>query len=188
MYIVVLLTLFSLVLTAKPCFEHCRFEFCDLSTNFQLDGINPDSPFTSPICDKYGFNIGMVGESGEAYVKGENEAHFKRISRWNGKGMRQNFSRSFFKTFSIKGDRLHGNGMIANYYREIHGNFQDKYMYSAVGREMFHENQLELLHDKCIVLPLVNWLVLDNTGNVKYNIWSRNFYEGFKDCVAFRVV
>jgi len=183
--IAVALSLISLAF-AGDCYSWCRFRFCDGTTKFNIKASAPDTPFKGRLCDKYGkIHLGTVDESGEALILSKYHAKYPvRISKFHPKGLKQNFSPSFFKTFSVKGyyTMKHGEKYYSPYLN--HGRYTP-HKYSSVGRETSQQGQIEFLDNKCVILPFKKYQVLDKYGrNVIDNVNTKNV---FRDCVAFKV-
>ncbi len=167
----------------RPCYTRCRFRFCDGTTRINPKLYPSDTPFKGRLCDKYRrIHLGTVDESGEAYVVGRYGRRIP-ISRFSPYGLKQNFSPSFFKTFSVRG-----------YYRTWYGKkYYNPYLnygrytphkYSSVGAETSQQGQIEYLNNRCIVLPFKKYQVLDKPGrNVIANVNTNKLH----DCVAFEV-
>lgn len=148
------------------CGSTCEFTFCDESglessgKIYDLKGSSSDKAFTKAICraDK-GKHIGVVGSTGEAYYQSKDGSK-TLLSAWSPSGLEQQFSSSFFKTYSLGNDK-----------------------YSGVGHEEPQENQGKYLNNKCFVLPITAYEVLDHqTGTV---IDNKHPKDSFKACVAF---
>lgn len=179
-----ILSLFMLIVAsvaaAQACYSGCRFRFCDNSKVLRL-GSHADLALTSSICDKRGNHIGVIGNTGEARLVRTNRRGFtvfRKISKWQPRGLKQRFSPSFFKSYSIR---------VAAYRTNKYGK-QEKYYiykpYSGVGRENFQQNQKSFLKRKCFALPIRAWQVLDGKKNVVRNV-HRN-YNPLYHCVAFQ--
>jgi hypothetical protein len=146
----------------QSCGDQCRFTFCPTQGPVRLG--RPDRPRTNAICDKFNrINVGHVDSTGEAYVERSNGRR-TRISQYRPRGLRQNFSPSFWKSYGLEGRRR----------RER----------SGVGHETPQRNQANYLSGRCFILPLTAYQVLDRDGNVIGNRRPRN---PFFDCVAFTV-
>lgn len=105
--------------------------------------------------------MGHVDSTGEAYFI---EHHVPiLISTFNHDGLLQNFSPSFFKSFSVDGDLYPGN-------------------LSGVGHEVPQQNQADFLEGKCVVLPLRSYQILDDFGSIVENVHPR---DDLRDCVSF---
>ena len=180
------LSLASLTL-ASSCYTRCRFRFCDGSTVFDPKAYAPDTPFTGPICDKYGkIHVGAVDESGEALVRARPYygKHFVPISKYYPHGLKQHFTPSFFKTYSIPGHYTLKHGL--KYYSPYHKyDYYTPHKYSGVGHETSQQGQIHFLNNKCIILPLKKYQVLDKYG--RYVIDNVNTHNVYHDCVAFKV-
>ncbi len=185
--IAVALSLVSLAF-AGECYSKCRFHFCDGTTKFNPKAYAPDTPFKGRLCDKYGkIHLGTVDESGEALILSKYSHYGKpavRISKFEPKGLKQNFSPSFFKTFSVKGyyKTKYGKVVYSPYFN--YGSYTP-HKYSSVGVETSQQGQIEFLNKKCVILPFKKYQVLDKYGrNVIDNV---NTEKVFIDCVAFKV-
>ncbi len=97
----------------------------------------------------------------------------------------QRYSCSLFKTFAIKGDYIYDSSAQPERKSAV-VHYEVPHMYSAVGHEVFQANQRRHIRDRCVVLPLSQWLVFDKECAMKYTVWTRHFYDGLNDCVAFR--
>ena len=161
--LVLIAALFSLA-TASPCYTHCRFRFCYHKTVFRVGRII-ERPFTGAICKKDGTRIGVVGETGEAWVLGLHK--FVPISKWRPSGLKQRFSPSFFKSY-------------ARLRRSKYGYFSSV---SGVGHEKPQQNQLKFLNNKCFVLPIKAYQIIEGAKKV---IVNRHRDHPFRDCVSFR--
>ncbi len=193
----------------RPCYQHCRFHFCDGRIAFSLKSTEPDKPFTGAICDAKGYHVGTVTESGEPIVKTNlknNYPYFQPISKWAPPGLQHRFSRTFFKALSVQGhyyyqgnkkiyytdaDRRKSftlpNGKLSDeyyYYEKSNPGYYSKNHYAAISRESFQDNQMRIIRNRCIVLPLKKWQVVDNYGDVKYNLEAGKS-DRLRDCVAF---
>lgn len=105
------LALVAVSVSEASCYSKCRFFFCDYRTSFKV-GVKNDFPFTGPICKKDGTRIGHVDSTGEAYVY--RYYKFIRISKWHPYGLKQKFSPSFFKSYTIRqyrGKKLYLSGI-----------------------------------------------------------------------------
>ncbi len=127
-----------------------------------------------------------MDESGEAYVQykiGPFHWFGVPISKFYRWGMKQNFSPSFFKTFSVRGyyTRKWGRKVYDPY---LNYGRSTPHKYSSVGAETSQQGQIEYLNNRCIILPFKKYQVLDKSGrNVIANVNTNKFY----DCVAFEV-
>ena len=172
---------------AGECYSKCRFHFCDGTTKFNAKAYDPDTPFKGRLCDKYGkIHLGTVDESGEALIVSKYYGKpAVRISKFHPYGLKQKFSPSFFKTFSVKGYYKTKYGKKYYSPKLNHGKYTP-HKYSSVGRETSQQGQIEFLHNKCVILPFAKYQVLDKYGrNVIDNVNTKKVY---KDCVAFKVV
>lgn len=163
-----LVTLFLSVLVAPAaasrggsCGRKCRFTFCGGSLGpFELDSNNNDKAFTPEVGDKRGkIIVGYVDRPGEARIVNGRKAI--RISSYKPRGLRQSYSPSVFKA----------------------ANISKKAFRSGISHEVFQQNQIGFLNNKCIIVPLGKYQVLDRHGNVIDNVNSR---RALVDCVAFK--
>lgn len=141
----------------SPCYKYCKFRFCDYRVSFKI-GHPIDKPFTHRICSKYGKHIGHVDETGEAFIRRYHK--FVPISKYAPYGLKQRFSPSFFKSYGFKYN-----------------------IYSGIGHETPQQNQLHFLHNKCVVVPLRAYQVLNSKKHVIDNVHPRGY--PLRDCVAF---
>lgn len=141
----------------KPCYNSCRFRFCDYKIHFKI-GEQHGMAFTGAICSNLGTRIGLVKTTGEAYVfDGRNVV---KLSKWLPKGLNKLFSATFFKSYTLHDQNL-----------------------SGIGHEEMKKNQLWFLNNRCFVLPLTSYQVLHRFGyvvGVKHPKGSP-----FLDCVEF---
>ena len=142
----------------RPCYTRCRFRFCPIRVAFRI-GIASDKAFPPRICSKGGFLVGHVDETGQAIFL--IRRRFIPISRFTARGLRQRFSPSFFKSYTIRRTK-----------------------FSGIGHEVPQQNQANYLNGKCVIVPLRAYQVLDSKGNV---IANRHPRRPLRDCVAFRV-
>lgn len=147
----------TVVRPSQGCFAKCRFSTCPSSGLFALS--TPDKAFTPPICSK-DVSVGQVGETGEAYLVTDGRP--VRISKYAPHGLKQSFSPSFFKSYSVDG----------------HAKL------SGIGHEAPQQNQAFFPGGKCVVLPLKAYRVLGKQGNVEKNIHPT---DDLVDCVSFEV-
>lgn len=152
----VLLALAAAAVSGSPCYRFCRFRFCDGRNTFQV-GVEADIAFTGPICSKFGIKVGHIAQTGEARIG----KYFTPISKWEPGGLEQNFSPSFFKAYGVNGKKTD---------------------LSGIGHEVPQQNQADFLNRKCVIVPIREYQVLDEDGNVVDNIHPR---QPFRDCVAF---
>ena len=148
----------------------CRFVFCD-ERKWYVVGKRSDKAFTGRICHKHGKTIGTIDRSGEAYLlsakRGQHGQHTKLykhplpISLYAPKHLKQRFSPSFFKAYTVG----------------------HRHKYSGVGHEHPQQNQAKYLHNKCWALPVHAYQVLDKKGHVKTEVHSEG--NELKDCVEF---
>lgn len=159
------------------CHSNCRFYFCDSERIVKL-GRDSDVSLTSSICNSDGIRVGVIGRTGEALlqeiINGDNI--YTPISKWNPKGLKQNFSPSFLKTYTIR---------VAK-YRYVDGKRVKYYeFYSGVGRERYQQNQKSVLENRCFFLPILSWQVLDNNKNVVSN-QNKPYKVGGTNCMSFK--
>lgn len=149
------------VAAGGSCGGHCRFTFCGGSRGpFELNRRNNDKAFTPAICEKRGrIIVGYVDRPGEARISVRGNRKIP-ISSFKPRGLRQNYSPSVFKA----------------------ANLPNKKMRSGISHEVFQQNQIDFLNNKCVIVPLAKYQVLDRHGNVIDNVNSR---KPLRDCVAF---
>jgi hypothetical protein len=148
----------ALVSAARgSCYNSCRFKFCSNTDTLTIG--QPDVALGPAICDKYGqVCVGHVDSTGEAYVVDYDP---KRISQWSPSGLKQNFSPSFFKSYGLPDGR------------------------SSVGHEVPQQNQGNFLHNRCFILPLTAYQVLNKPGGVVIDNIHPQPSTSLTDCIAF---
>ncbi len=156
-----LLALVASAVSGLPCYNRCRFRFCDGETEFKV-GVEADVAFTGPICKKYREKIGHIDETGEALVVKKDTRKFIPISKWEPDGLEQNFSPSFFKAYGVNGKKTDPSG---------------------IGHEVPQKNQADFLDGVCFIVPINSYQVLDGEGDVVENVHP---YNPTRNCVAFK--
>lgn len=139
------------------CFKKCRFRFCDNKSSFLLP-LRPNEPFTGPICAKWSTRIGHIAGTGEALVVRKFSDPFE-ISKL---APARPFAKSFFKTYHLEDTA-----------------------FSGVGHEDLKPLQAEIIHDKCIALPITSYQEIDAAGNVVRNVEDET--APLTNCIAFKI-
>lgn len=185
-FLIVFFATLTAIALAKPCYPRCRYKFCDDSTMFNTIKSKPNRPFTGTICSIDGkYQLGTVDSSGESLIKTDKNRiwPFTKISQFKPKGLRQSFSPSFLKTYSVPG-YYYTNKFGKHFFdpKRTRGKYIP-HKYSAVGRETSQQGQLKFLRRQCIILPFTKFQLLDKYGrHVIKNVHSKDY---LKDCVAF---
>lgn len=160
-FIIIALFLSCAALSEASCYGTCRFQFCDGTSTIKA---KPDVSLTVPICLRDGKPVGIVN-TGEALLR---RRRFVRISKYMPHGLLQNFSSSFFKTYNVR---------VHSYGRKV-----DR---SGVGHETPQQNQIRFLNNKCWILPVTAYQVLNERG---YVIDNKHPNRPLVDCIAFKTV
>ena len=154
-----------------PCYGECRFRFCNDVVRFHIPHRRNFRPrtrlFTGRICSKYSDIIGKVEKTGEAFVMDYHYLRgfsFIRISEWGPRGLTDKFSRTFFKSMDIWTPRANA-------------------FYSGLGREKPTNNQLDILQNRCIIVPIRRYEELNRYGH-RIHYFSPSGMP-LRDCISF---
>lgn len=163
-----LLATFSLHATAQQCGRTCKFRLCRADGsdfNLRPKGTRillraPKTSLSAYLCRKFpgGRSLGRVRSTGEAIISGKFPP--VAISKWRPAGLSPKFSKRYFKLINI----LYLGGL------------------QGIGRIQPKGNQEDFLDDKCVVLPITTYDIVDGSGKVFRTISS----TGPKDCVAVK--
>lgn len=137
------------------CLERCRLRFCDYSTSFRLH-TEPNVSFTGPICSAAGARVGRVAKAHEAHLIDRDRDI--NISQWHPFGLNGTFPAHFFTPAVL----LRGKSAPV----------------SAISHTGIHQGNLEVLHNRCFVMPIAEYQLLSANGHV-----ARVIKE--KQCIAF---
>lgn len=140
-----------------PCRYGCRFTLCTGTTRLLLT--MPNTGMLPRLCLP-GSYLGRVLRTGEPRVSRSGMGHAYPISKWRPSGLWRPFPRDAFFAKEIR-------GMDA----------------SGVARRHARGNQHAFLAGVCVVLPIREWEVMNEGGEV---VRSRRGGKG--DCVSFRAV
>lgn len=147
-----------------PCGDNCEFRLCntdgenvDVLRQSSFTILNAPRIVTNPFICKTGQGVGLVLRSGEASVVQGSKV--VAISRWQPRGLRTRFGARFIQALRIP--------------------FLER---SGIGRVAASTNQWSVLHDRCMVLPIRRYQVLERNGELREvrNTTRRNA------CVSFR--
>lgn len=146
----------------RQCAKSCRFRLCRPS-RVSL-GKPIDKAQTSAICLR-GRRVGIVN-SGEALVR--TRKSYVPVSKISPRGLKQNYSPSFFKTFAL--DMGRGNS-------------------SGIGHETPQQNQDRFLNNRCVALPVNEYQVIRGRGNRTVVVDNKrtNRKKPLRNCVSFVV-
>lgn len=155
-----MLACMMMLVTAMPCYDGCRFTFCDGRTAFDM-GI-PNHPFTGALCNPMNKRVVQINDNTtcEAMVMNKNDATFTDISAWRPAELNVPFPSYFFKSMRNR--------------------------FSSIMRAPWKGNQKQIIDGKCVIMPLDAWHMFDENGIiVSDEIYTR--HNNMEDCVAFFV-
>lgn len=152
--------------TVPQCGQFCRFRLCNFNGNsFQLPKapfilLNaPNEPFAPYIC-RAGTSIGRITGTREASVA--DSEGLVPISKWSPPGLRTPFAPRFFGVGNIP-----------------------LLPWSGVSRAVTENLQWDFLHDRCVVLPVTGFEIIDSDTQ-RFLRSERVDTSDSANCVAFR--
>lgn len=150
----------------EVCGQFCRFRLCNFNGNsFRLDKaafylLNPPDETLVPYICRSGTSIGRITGTLEPSVA--DREGLVPISEWSPPGLRKPFSPEFFYAGDIS-----------------------LLPWSSISRRDTLGNQWDFLHDKCFVLPITGFQIIDSdTQRLVRN--ERVDTSDRSNCVAFR--
>jgi len=165
---------------SPECYSGCNFRMCTGVTAYSLTKSSADNSFSGPICSKYDIPIGYISETAEAFFvkRVQGRATFIKISQFRPWGNKVKYPSAFFKVFPLYVKITEGS-------EEDDADERKSYWLSTgtsgLGRQTMSEYQRLALNNRCFILPIRQFQILDKYRHVvrtKRTGWGR-------DCIAF---
>lgn len=158
-----LLSLLALAVSGsdRSCLERCHLRFCDYSTSFRL-GTEANVSFSSAMCTQKGARVGRITNVTEGHMI--DRVRDINMSQWHPFGLNGTFPALFFKP--ILTPQRPGGPPV-----------------STMAHSGIRLGNLEVLHNRCFVVPFASYQVLSASGKVSKIV--KGAKGSTKPCIAF---